>query len=185
MTTNRTILTTGCALIAALASAVIMAAGSHGATGIAAAAPSGSIDPATVSAATALTQAPVASPATMAKVHTTAADLRATGTRLEQGVPTPPTGQYNINWDAAAAQGGDNESGMSGVIQFQAACQWYQYALSHDISPATVAVLNSIPNWPTFRGQDYAQTLTNVAESITSGDQSVARAHVALNCVKH
>jgi hypothetical protein len=182
MTKKTRLLAVTCAVLAALLSAVIASTGDHGGTTPAVADSTATVDTAAVSAASTLTKAPLPSAASMAAIHTAAADLRASGTRLEIGVPLPPGGRFDIDWDAAAAQGGDNESGMQGVILHQAACQWYQYALTNGVSPATTAVLNSIPNWPAFRGQDYAQTLTEVAQSITSGDKTLARAHVALNC---
>jgi hypothetical protein len=147
-----------------------------------AAAPTG--DAIAVSEALALAQAPNTSAEMMETVHTAVADLEATGARLEQDVPLPAGDSFNINWDAAAAQGGDNESGMRGVILFQASCKWFQYAMSSGVTQTVASVLGSIPNWPSFRDQPYSQSLAAVGESITSGDATAARSYVALNCVE-
>ncbi|HEX8123050.1 MAG TPA: hypothetical protein VF549_17500 [Solirubrobacteraceae bacterium] len=182
MTTTHKLWTTALAVLAAALAAAFIASTGGGGAGSASAAPPGDVPAESVAAAAALGQTAEMPAALVNARHSEVADLRAAGARLQRGVPLPPGGGIDVNWEAAAAQGGDNETGMRGVILYQASCEWYRYALGHEVTPQVAAVLNSIPTWPGFRGQDYAHRLSDVAESIVTGDGSLARAHVGLNC---
>lgn len=136
-----------------------------------------------VAASDALTRqkaAPISAPS---PYHSQEADLRAVEQKLAASVPLPPGGSLDdINWAAAAAQGGDTEAGMLGVIQYRAACKWYQYAVDSPPSPKTRAIVSAIAKWPTFRATNKESVAAAVASSFNAGNQGPMKEQISLNC---
>jgi len=170
-------------LVGALAIALVLLD-----TGSRASAPStaGPELPAQVTSAEALTAAP--SPVLDTpedSTHSTVDGLRQAGARLARPIPLPPGGSFDaIDWTAAAAQGGDSDGGIQGVLEYQASCQWYVYALANASPTDALMVISTIAKWPTFRinPANKAATAANVAAAFSAGDTQVARDQVAANC---
>lgn len=113
--------------------------------------------------------------------HSTVSDLAATGKRLAAGLPLPPGGALTVHWKAAAEQGGDTEASMRSVLEYNAACQWYGFALRSP-TPEALRVIADIASWPTFRDTNQQATAQKVSESFASGDLAFAREQERLNC---
>jgi len=80
------------------------------------------------------------------------AQARSVAGRRGAAVPLPPNGNFNgIEWERAGGVFGDAE--IEGALEFNAACQWMRAA--HDgTNGDALAVLDRVPNWPTFRHGD-------------------------------
>jgi hypothetical protein len=120
-----------------------------------------------------------------AVAYRTVSDLSAAGARLAQSIPLPPGGSFDvINWQAAADQGGDTEGGIESVLEYQASCQWYRYALLHPASTDALTVMQDIASWPTFRANptNAGQTAQTMVQALEAGKLDVIQAQVDTNC---
>lgn len=129
-----------------------------------------------------LVEAPTVNFQASSPLHSDAAELKSVGARLIAAVPAPAGRPVVVNWDAAAAQGGDSEAGMQSVVEYNASCKWYESALGTPATPEAQNVLASIPDWPSFRGTFKAATAKKLAAELATGETAATKAHIELNC---
>lgn len=110
--------------------------------------------------------------------------LSEAGARLGHDIPLPPGSSFAVvDWKAAAAQGGDSETGIQSVLEFQAACQWYRYASTAKATDA-LSVIADVPQWPTFRASptNKGALASRVAEAFSRDDIQVVADFLSVNC---
>lgn len=134
-----------------------------------------------VLAAQELVKAPAVPINAPSQFHSQVDDLRTVGGKLAEGVPLPAGVKLTVHWEAAAAQGGDSEAGMRNVIEYNAACKWYRAALQ-GATPEQLQVIETIADWPTFRGTVKANVARKVSDSLASGELTFVRQQEYVNC---
>jgi hypothetical protein len=110
-----------------------------------------------------------------------AAEARALGDDLEPSTPLPPGGTLDdIHYDNAV---GLTPDVLKGVVQFNAACDWWLYLRDHPDAPDARKIVAEIPQWPVFREPANAGLAEGVASGLTRASGRVtALALVTANC---
>lgn len=105
--------------------------------------------------------------------------VRQAGEAIAARIPTPPGHPIDVDWNASR---GDNTAGMRAVAEYNAACQWYAYALQTPPSQSTLRTIATIPRWPSFRGTFKNPVAFAIAQDLQAGATASTRKHLDLNC---
>lgn len=94
-------------------------------------------------------------------------------------LPLPDGGNFNgIRW--AAVDGTLSEADVYYVLEFNAGCQWLRAFRDDREKRVARDILQDVPEWRTFRGNDRGELARAAAEELTTGAAGdVARAFLA------
>jgi hypothetical protein len=108
-------------------------------------------------------------------------EARAYGAQLAKSIPLPPLGTFDdLHW---AGAGGMAKSDIEGVMEFHAACAWYQYVLAAGgVGDNAAKVLDAIGKWPTFRANPRGAMASSLASAAVNGDTATLSSYVDVNC---
>ncbi len=130
-----------------------------------------------------LVSSPAVSFETSSAGYADVSSLERVGGAMESRTPTPPGYPSDVNWQAAAEQGGDSVAGMQAVVEFNSACKWYRFVVDRGaVDDATAKVLESISNWPSFRGTFKEASARGLASAASSGDTRQILNFIGSNC---
>lgn len=111
-------------------------------------------------------------------------EARAVAEQAEADVPLPPGGTLaDIHYENAT---GMTEAALEGVIQFNAACDWWLYVRDRADAPDAAQarrVVGEIPSWSGFQGTGNGEVARSVASGLVGGgDRAEAERLVTANC---
>lgn len=115
----------------------------------------------------------------------TPASIRREGQQLARRIPFPPGSERTaIDRALSGVGGGDTSAGIQTVLEGQATCQWYRYALKHPNSRDARTVIDGIAQWPTSRAtpQNAGAAAKAMASAFARHDTRPVRAELATNC---
>jgi hypothetical protein len=114
------------------------------------------------------------------------AALRAVAARLQGTVALPPRGTFdNIDWKSI---GSSSPAGVQSFLEYNASCQWYRYWLSgrtsgsKDAAATALGVIQQIPDWPSFQGQDSGRAAAVLAQAAADDNAAPIEQQIAANC---
>lgn len=91
-------------------------------------------------------------------------------------IPLPPGGSLeDANVRSASEQGGTSDAFLQTVLQNNAKCDWYRYAVGGGANDkVALRIIGQIPNWPAFRHDlgDLGETAKKVADALARGDRA-------------
>jgi hypothetical protein len=111
------------------------------------------------------------------------ANARVQAAQLASAIPLPATGTFDdLKWHVAD-EGGLSRAEMQAVMEFNALCDW-EHAIDArgSATAAELAVLRTVPHWPSFRGRDHTKYVADLVAALERGDLLPLRDHMAVNC---
>jgi phosphinothricin acetyltransferase len=91
----------------------------------------------------------------------------------------------DTDWSAQVRSGGISRGDVEALLQFRAACDWIEAALSREeLDAETAAVLRDLPDWSAIRGSEVSQRLGAAIEAYLVGDDGPLTEWAATNCVE-
>jgi hypothetical protein len=106
--------------------------------------------------------------------------IRARAGELAGEVPLPPGGSFvDIHWENLGAA---TDAQIETLLQANASCDWYRYALAHPEDGEARTIVAEIPRWSGIRGLDLRIPAVRIADDVAAGGREGLRAMVEGAC---